>query len=60
MMFEEAADLARKSNVSRLVLTHFSPSLPEPETETESARAIFPKTDIAFDGMMIEINFDPR
>jgi ribonuclease Z len=60
MMFSEAAELARNSNSQRLVLTHFSPSLPEPEEWEGFVRELFPSTDIATDGLIYTINFDPR
>nr|WP_286207443.1 ribonuclease Z [Thermomicrobium sp. CFH 73360] len=46
MLFHEAAELARAAQVERLWLTHFSPSLTDPETWLPTARTIFPATEI--------------
>uniref|UniRef100_A0A7C1FV29 Ribonuclease Z n=1 Tax=Thermomicrobium roseum TaxID=500 RepID=A0A7C1FV29_THERO len=46
MLFHEAAELARAAQVERLWLTHFSPSLTDPETWLPMARTIFPATEI--------------
>lgn len=42
----EAADLARRAGVRRLLLTHFLPSTPIAEAEAE-ARAVFPASEAA-------------
>lgn len=54
----EAAELAREAGVRRLALTHISPrySREAPELLAE-ARAIFPETVIARDGMELEVPF---
>jgi ribonuclease Z len=44
MMFSEAADLAMRGNVKELWLTHYSPSLTEPEQYLDAARLIFSNT----------------
>ncbi len=44
MLFSEAAQLAKDGNVEALWLTHFSPSLNEPELYLEVAQNIFPNT----------------
>lgn len=41
MLFSEAASLAKKANVLKLWLTHFSPALSEPELFLENATKIF-------------------
>ena len=41
MMFSEAALLAKRGEVKELWLTHYSPSLTEPEAYIEAARAVF-------------------
>jgi len=41
MMFSEAAELASKGNVRELWLTHYSPSLTDPEQYIKAARDIF-------------------
>ncbi|HEY8363255.1 MAG TPA: ribonuclease Z [Tissierellaceae bacterium] len=57
MTFEEAATLALKGNVYELLLTHFSPSVDEPETFKENATRIFPNTVIGYDGMRKLLNY---
>jgi len=41
MLFSEAATLAKEGNVKRLWLTHYSPSMPDPQNYIDSARRIF-------------------
>jgi len=55
---QEAATIAREAGVRRLVLTHISPrySREAPELVAE-ARAVFPDTIIARDGMEIEVKY---
>src|SRR5690606_3142916 len=57
MTFEEAASLALKGNVNELLLTHFSPSIDEPEAFKANAMKIFPKTIIGHDGMKKLLNY---
>lgn len=44
MIFSQAADIAARSGSRELWLTHFSPSLPDPEVFLPAARRIFPHT----------------
>lgn len=60
MMFSEAAVIAKNSFSRRLILTHFSPSLPEPEEYIEEARKIFPDSVCGTDGMTFSVNFEER
>lgn len=50
MTFEEAANLAKKANVDKLLLTHFSPSMDEPKQYENEATNIFENTIIGYDG----------
>ena len=58
MTFYEAAELAKKANVRRLWLTHYSPSLNRPEEFLPATRKIFPQTETCRDGKTIELLFD--
>ncbi len=58
MMFQEAAGLARDAEARELWLTHYSPSLTQPEEYLEEARRIFPNTIAARDRRSVELDFD--
>lgn len=58
MIFSEAAAVADKSRSKELWLTHFSPSLREPEDYVQSARDIFPNTVIGADLLVRQLNFE--
>ena len=57
MMFREAAEIARDGGVSRLLLTHFSTSLDDPEEGMEAAREIFPRAEAGQDGMTVRLSY---
>lgn len=58
MTFYEAAELARQAQVSRLWLTHFSPSLIHGENYMNEVRKIFPQAALGTDGKSIELDFE--
>ena len=55
MLYTEAARLAQQANVRRLWLTHFSPSMPDPEVFLPQATALFPSTECGFDGKSTDL-----
>lgn len=57
MLFREAASLAVRGNVKQLLLTHFSPSVDEPEIFKNNAKSIFENTIIGYDRFSTDINF---
>ncbi len=57
MLFSEAARLAKQANVARLWLTHFSPSLSEPELFLETAKGIFENTELGEERKTISLSF---
>lgn len=57
MTIEEAARMAAQANPEALWLTHYSPSMPDPETFLERAKEIFPKTVCGRDGMRTTLRF---
>ena len=58
MTFEQAATLAKQANVRSLLLTHFSPAMPNPEDFLPQARRIFEHTDVAHDGIKRTLRFE--
>ena len=60
MLFSEAAGIARLGRVRELWLTHYSPSLSEPEEWLEEATRVFPNTRAGYDRMTATLRFpDP-
>lgn len=58
MTFAEAAKIAAEAKPKRFWLTHFSPSLHDPENYLDQVREIYPDTVVGYDGMREEILFD--
>ena len=58
MTFYEAAELAKRAEVRRLWLTHYSPSLNRPDECLPAVRKIFGEAETCRDGKTIELVFD--
>ena len=58
MTFKEASTLALNGKVKKLVLTHFSPSMDNPNDFLENAIDIFENTVIGVDRETFEIMFE--
>lgn len=57
MTFTEAAEIAGKAGVKSLLLTHYSPSLTEPEKYLDEVMNIFRNTEAGTDLLMKTLNF---
>ena len=57
MTFPEAAKIAARAEAARLWLTHYSPSLPDPENYLADILPIFPNAECGFDAKTITLNF---
>jgi ribonuclease Z len=57
MTFREAAQLARQAQVKQLVLTHFSPSVVDPESFVANARDVFSETIAGRDHLAVSLRF---
>jgi ribonuclease Z len=51
----DAARVAKSANVKRLIITHISPRYSDTARLLEEAKAVFPGTEIAYDGLSIDI-----
>lgn len=58
MLFSEAAGIAKDGKVKELWLTHFSPSLENPEEFLDTAKSIFDNSAIGKELMIKEIKFE--
>lgn len=58
MTFYEAAEMAKKANVTELWLTHFSPSLVRAEDYMPAVRKIFSNAYLGKDGKSVELVFE--
>jgi ribonuclease Z len=59
MTFREAAELAVAAHARQLVLTHFSPSVTEPERFADNAQSVFANTLVGRDHLAVTLRF-PR
>jgi ribonuclease Z len=57
MTFREVAGLAARAGAKQLVLTHFSPSVVEPETFVDNAREVFAETIVGRDHFTLSLRF---
>jgi ribonuclease Z len=57
MTFREAACLARTAGARQLVLTHFSPSVVDPEAYAQNARELFPDAIVGRDHLTLSVRF---
>jgi ribonuclease Z len=60
MTFREAAELAQRAHATQLLLTHFSPSITNPEEYATNARSVFPNTIIGRDHLTLSLRFPPE
>ena len=58
MTFLEAADMAKRAQVKKMWLTHYSPSLVHPEEFVGGVRKIFPDSFAAKDGWTQDLAFE--
>ena len=58
MTFAQAAALAKQANARELLLTHFSPSIRDPQEHIGAARGVFSNTDVAHDLMCRTLLFE--
>lgn len=58
MTFREAANLARIGNIKTLLLTHFSPSLEDPNLYIKNATDVFENTIVGKDRYSVNLNFE--
>lgn len=57
MTFTEVAFMASRAQPDEIWLTHYSPSLPDPEAYIEEARSIFPRLTLGTDGMRTVLTY---
>lgn len=58
MTFYEAAEVAKKAGVSKLWLTHYSPSLVRPDFYLKAVKEVFSQTCLGKDGKTVTLEFD--
>lgn len=57
MTFPEAAFMAARAKPARVWLTHFSPSLPDPETYLPDVQQIYPAIELGFSGKSLNLRY---
>ena len=57
MTIPEACRIAREANPTRLWLTHYSPSLPNPQDYAAQVAMLYPQAHLARDGETITLHF---
>ncbi len=57
-LMSETASIAARANVKRLWLTHYSPSMMNPQDYKDDVCAIFANTTISKDGQHIDLSFE--
>lgn len=57
MTFREAAQLAKKADVEELILTHFSPAMPNPSLFINNAKEVFSNTTLGEQHLIKKIIF---
>lgn len=58
MLYSEAAEIAKKSDVKRLWLTHYSPAVTDPEEGLSVAKSVFEQTECGYDGKQLDLIFE--
>ncbi len=58
MVFDQAAEIARDAGAGRLILTHFSPSMMNPDEYLHFAQDVFPDSEIGRQHKTITVSFD--
>lgn len=58
MTFSESAHIAAESGCKELWLTHFSPSLQNPQDYADEAKTVFDNVTVGFDSMFKTVYFD--
>ncbi len=58
MTFYEAAELAKRANVKKMWLTHYSPSLVKPEQYMDDVRAVFSDAECGKDRKSVTLDFE--
>jgi ribonuclease Z len=57
MTFREAAELAHAAKAKQLLLTHFSPAMPDPESYATNAQSVFANTIVGHDHLTLTLRF---